>query len=698
MNLDTICNQIYIVAINEAKLQNHQYITPEHFLYASLMFDSGKDLIEKSGGDVARISKELQDFLKANMSKLNGEKPIESFSLIEMFEIAAKQVINCDKDIITLGNLILAVYSLKESYAAHVLNVNNVDRLSMMRYLANESRIKEPEKKTEAVPEMKGKDKDSAFLERYAYNLTDRAKSDLLDPVIGREDVLERTVQVLSRRMKNNPIHVGFPGVGKTAIVEGLAKKIAIGEVPKKLTDSDIFYVDMAAIVAGTKYRGDFEERFIKIIEIISKYKNPIVYLDEIHNIVGAGAVTGGGMDASSLLKPFLAKGKIKFIGSTTYDEYKKYFEKDKALIRRFQKIDIEEPSVESSIEILKGIKEKYEFFHNVIYSDEILKTACELTGKYINDRYLPDKAIDAIDEAGAFLRLYNTDEEPIVVTKNDIERIVSLMAKVPTDSVSSGAVEDLQNLEANLKAKVFGQDKAVEDVVSAIKLSRSGLKDENKPVASLLFVGPTGVGKTEVAKQLSEKLSIKLIRFDMSEYQEKHSVAKLIGSPPGYVGYDEGGILTEEIRRNPHSVLLLDEIEKADPDIFNVLLQVMDYGTLSDNSGNKADFRNVIIILTSNAGARDLGKQIIGFENKSYSKNEIDKAVDKTFAPEFRNRLDGIIVFNNINEQMAVDITKKALSQLEKMLNKKRNFIGILRGINKIHFRKRSLLSIRRT
>ncbi|MDR2940752.1 MAG: AAA family ATPase [Clostridiales bacterium] len=676
MNLDTICNQIYIVARNEAKLQKHQYITPEHFLYASLMFDIGKELIENSGGNVAQINKDLQLFFKQNLNKLHEEGPAESFLLIEMFDIAAKQVYNSEKNIITLGNLVMAIFSLKDSYASYILKKNNVDRLTMIRFISQEAKTKvsysplfdKPvQEKTSGVKEREG-----VFLERFAYSLTERARSSQLDPVIGREDVLERTIQVLSRRVKNNPIHVGYPGVGKTAVVEGLAQKIAEGSVPDKLKGADIFYVDMSAILAGTKYRGDFEERFIKLIEIISKYNNPIIYLDEIHNIVGAGAVSGGGMDASSILKPYLSKGKIKFIGSTTYDEFKKHFEKDKALLRRFQKIDIEEPSINDSIEILKGVKEKYESFHNVIYGSEILKLACELSDKYINDRHLPDKAIDAIDETGAFLRMHSPGDEPVIVTRKDLERTISLMSRVPTDSVSADTIQDLKGLDGSLKTCIFGQDKAIADVVDAIKLSRSGLKDENKPVASLLFVGPTGVGKTEVAKQISEKLSIKLLRFDMSEYQEKHSIAKLIGSPPGYVGFDEGGILTEEIRRNPHCVLLLDEIEKAHPDVFNVLLQVMDYGTLTDNIGKKADFRNAIIIMTSNAGARELGRPLIGFDNRFYSEGEINKAVEKTFSPEFRNRLDGIVVFNNINLEMAINITRKGLSLLGGKLAKK--------------------------
>lgn len=675
MNLDSISNQIYIVAINEAKLQAHEYLLPEHFLYASLMFDVGKEIISSSGGIVELIISDLQKFFETYLKSQETENPVESYSFIKMFEIAAIQSRSSQRDIITIGNLIVAMFSLKESYACYIMKKNNVDKLSMLKYISHDmyDYYKEPtstknEKKNnnEKTPEHKN------ILEKFTQNITQKAKDGLLDKLVGREDIMDRTIQVLCRRLKNNPLHIGNPGVGKTAIVEGLAQKIVDGLVPEQLLSANIFFIDIGTVIAGTKYRGDFEERLLKILEAIKETERPIIYFDEIHTIVGAGAVSGGGMDATSILKPFLTSGKIKFIGTTTFEEYKKYIEKDRALSRRFQRIDIEEPSLDETIKILQGIKDKYEQHHNVIYTDEIIKLICELTSKYMNDRYLPDKAIDAMDETGAYIRMKNKDDFEKVVTIKDIERTISLMVKVPVSSVSLSETKKIQNLEKSLKQTIFGQEKAIESVVSSIKLSKSGLNDTDKPIASLLFVGPTGVGKTEIAKQLSINLDIKLIRYDMSEYQEKHSISKLIGSPPGYVGFEEGGLMTEEIKKTPHCVLLLDEIEKAHPDILNVLLQIMDYGILTDNMGKKSDFKNVIIIMTSNAGAKELSKKIIGFEEKTYDLSRIDKEVEKFFSPEFRNRLDSIVVFNSINKEMAVLIAKKALNQLgDKLKNK---------------------------
>ena len=491
-----------------------------------------------------------------------------------------------------------------------------------------------------------------------------------MDPLIGRQDILQRTLQVLCRRLKNNPVHVGEPGVGKTAITEGLAQLIFENKVPKLLQGSKIYYLDMGSLLAGTKYRGDFEERIKKVLREISKEEKPIVYIDEIHTIVGAGAVSGGSMDASNILKPFLADGKVRFIGSTTYDEYKKHFEKDSALARRFQKIEVPEPSTEDTFDILMGLRDRYEDYHNVTYIEEALKTAVELSGKYIKDRYLPDKAIDVMDEAGAYARLNATNsEETISITVGDIEKIVASIAKIPEQTVSNNETSTLKKLDVNLKKQVFGQSEAIDTLVRAIKRSRAGFNEEEKPIASLLFVGPTGVGKTEVSKQLSKSLAIPLIRFDMSEYQEKHTVSRLIGSPPGYVGYEEGGLLVEAIKKTPHCVLLLDEIEKAHPDIYNVLLQVMDYATLTDNTGKKADFRSVILIMTSNAGAREASKNIIGFGDRMLSGGAVIKEVERVFSPEFRNRLDNIIVFNKIDETMALQIAKKAMKQFEEKL-----------------------------
>lgn len=671
MNLDNISNQIYIVAINEAKLQAHEYILPEHFLYASLMFDIGKEIISSSGGIVELIISDLQIFFEKYSKNKGTDDPIQSFSFMKMFEIAAMNSKNIEEGKITIGNLLVSIFSLKESYACYILLKNNTNKLAMLKYISHELKEETIKKNDKNSDDLNLDNKN--ILDKFTQNITEKAKKGLLDKLIGREDIMDRTIQVLCRRLKNNPLHVGNPGVGKTSIIEGLAKKIVDGSVPEQLLNANIYFIDIATVIAGTKYRGDFEERLLKILEAIKKTEKPIIYFDEIHTIVGAGAVSGGGMDATSILKPFLARGDIKFIGTTTFEEYKKYIEKDRALSRRFQRIDIEEPSVEETIKILQGIKDKYEEYHKVIYTDKIIRLVCELTNKYMNDRYLPDKAIDAMDETGAYIRMKNKNGFEKVVTAEDIERTISLMVKVPASSLSTSEVKKVQNLEKSLKQNIFGQEKAIESVVSCIKLSKSGLNDMDKPIASLLFVGPTGVGKTEIAKQLATNLGIKLIRYDMSEYQEKHSIAKLIGSPPGYVGFEEGGLITEEIKKTPHCVLLLDEIEKAHSDILNVMLQIMDYGILTDNRGKKTDFKNVIIIMTSNAGAKELGKKVIGFEEKVEDLTRIDKEVEKAFSPEFRNRLDSIVVFNHINKEMAVLIAKKALDELvEKLKNKK--------------------------
>ncbi len=659
MKLDNICNQVYAVAVNEARIQNHEYITPEHFLYAALMFEAGKDLIVSCGGNLQEIQKELLDYFENYIPKNVSENPVDSYEFVKMFELAMAQAHINGSEVVFLSNIFIAIYSLPQSFASYILLKNGVNRISILKAVAVKTEVQNEEKETED-------DEDTVFLKSFTTELVLKAKAGQLDPLVGREDILERTIQVLCRRLKNNPVHVGDPGVGKTAIVEGLAQRVNSKEnIPEKLKNAQIFYVDLGLLLAGTKYRGDFEERLVKLVNIISKYENPIIYLDEIHTVVGAGSVSGGGMDASSIFKPFLAKGHIKFIGSTTYEEYKKYFEKDRALTRRFQKIDVPEPDIDESIKILLGIKQKYENYHNVSYSQEIIELTCKLADKHINDRAMPDKAIDVLDEAGAFLRMNSSSCTAIAVEEKDIERTVALIAKVPVKSISGSETDKLKNLKSELSDNIFGQDEAINTVVSAIKASRSGLNEREKPVASLLFVGPTGVGKTEVCKQLAEHLNIKLLRYDMSEYQEKHSVARLIGSPPGYVGFEEGGLLTEAIRKTPHCVLLLDEIEKAHTDIYNVLLQIMDYGTLTDNIGKKADFRNVILIMTSNAGAKEIGRRIIGYDEKRESSKAIDKAVENIFSPEFRNRLDEIVVFRHVDKDMAILIAKKAISKL---------------------------------
>lgn len=668
MKLDNISNQIYIVAFNEAKLQCHEYITPEHFLYAALLFDTGREIIENCGADIENVKKELIDFFESKLLKIENIEPIESFELINMFENASNHAASADKNIVTLGDIIVSILGLPESFCAYILSKNGVKMSVLLKYISHGMYSKDKNDKSK-----KDNEKELEFLNLYTTDLTSLALNKKLDPLIGREDIIERTLQVLSRRTKNNPIHVGAPGVGKTAIVEGIAQIIASGKAPDVIKDSKIYYLDMSSILAGTKYRGDFEERFIKVLDIILKEKSPIIYIDEIHTIVGAGSVSGSAMDATSILKPYLLKNNLKIIGSTTHSEYKKYFEKDRALVRRFQKIDVIEPSVDDCIKILNGIKTKYESFHNVKYTEDAISNACILSNKYIQDKHLPDKAIDVIDEAGAFAKLkLNSKNKPITINTDIIEKIISQTAKIPIEKVSSSETEKLKQLESNLKKAIFGQDKAIESIVNAIMASRSGLNEYEKPVANLLFVGPTGVGKTEVAKQLSKTLDITLQRFDMSEYQEKHSVARLIGSPPGYVGYEEGGILTEAINKNPYCVLLLDEIEKAHPDILNVLLQVMDYGKLTDNTGKHSDFRNVILIMTSNAGAKDINKHVIGFEDKTLKNEAVKTEVEKIFSPEFRNRLDDIIQFNSVNDEMAVLIAKKSINRLKAKLKTK--------------------------
>lgn len=668
MKLNLLANQIYVVAINEARIQGHEYLTPEHFLYAVLMFEGGREIIEYSGGSIPDMKRDLMDFFYEFMPKSKNSSPSDSVEFVKMLELAAATAHGSGINVISASDLVAAMFNLHESFAAYIMLKNGVSRFSVLRFISQErNRVEQQE-----APAPNTKEREELFLSQFTVNLTDKAKRKGLDPLIGREEIIERTIQVLCRRLKNNPIHVGDPGVGKTAIVEGIAQLIAEGCVPGLLAETNIFHIDMGTVLAGTKYRGDFEERLIKLLEIISRTKNPIVYIDEIHTVVGAGAVSGGGMDATGILKPYLAKGELRFIGSTTYEEYKKYFEKDRALVRRFQRIDVPEPSAQDSVMILKGLRTRYEEYHNVIYTDEIVTRICSLTGKHMHDRFLPDKAIDVMDETGAFARMSETIGCTRVITEKDIERTVALMAKIPEDSISGSEIERLKNLSSNIKARVFGQDEAVERVVDAIKLSRSGLAEGEKPVASLLFVGPTGVGKTEIAKQLSEHLGISLQRFDMSEYQEKHAVARLIGSPPGYVGYEEGGLLTEVIRKTPHCVLLLDEIEKAHGDILNVLLQIMDYGRLTDTMGKKADFRNVIIIMTSNAGAKELNKRVIGFEDKTMSSYAIEKEVERVFSPEFRNRLDATVLFNQIDRRMSLLIAKKELDKLSRRLQEK--------------------------
>ncbi|MCX7745800.1 MAG: ATP-dependent Clp protease ATP-binding subunit ClpA [Clostridia bacterium] len=679
MKIDYITDKIIMAAFNEAKQRRHEFFTAEHILYAALFFEEVQEIIESCDGDIESIKSALDKHLQEAMPEVDDVDPVGSLGVNNILQSAAAHCMSSGKNEIKIGDVLAAIFTEKESFAAYILELNGIKRLDILKYISHGSSL--IPKVEKVVPEKLGEDMDENeeqpkgkkdFISHFTVELVEKAKAGEIDPLIGREDILQRTVQVLSRRLKNNPIHVGDPGVGKTAITEGLARMIAENRAPTPLQGCKIYSLDMGSLLAGTKYRGDFEERIKRVLNEIEIEGRAIVYIDEIHTVVGAGSVSDGSMDASNILKPFLSSARIRFIGSTTYEEYKKYFDKDRALSRRFQKIEVPEPSIEDTYLILAGLKDRYEEFHGVIYSETALKHAAELSAKYINDRHLPDKAIDLIDEAGAYARLNSNPEEVIEITDKDIERIVSFIAKIPEKSVSNSEIEKLKDLDKQLKENIFGQDTAIDTVVKAIKRSRAGFNEGEKPVASLLFVGPTGVGKTEVSKQLSSTLGIPLVRFDMSEYQEKHTVARLIGAPPGYVGYEEGGLLTDAIRKTPYCVLLLDEVEKAHPDVFNVLLQIMDYATLTDNNGKKADFRNVILIMTSNAGAREIGKTLIGFEKRIIDRSAITKEVERIFSPEFRNRLDEIVVFNHINDEMALLIAKKAVRQFAEKLSAK--------------------------
>lgn len=678
MELDLIANKILSAAYTSAKENKHEFLTPEHILYSSLFFDEGVQLVENCGGNISKLKLDLEEYFKDNVPQQDDGEPIQTVSFNRVIQTAAMHCFSAGKQFVKIGDIIAAMYTETESFAAYYLQKHGITRLKILEYISHGITVVNGSNEKKEEPSYSSSETNtdtgsSEFLAQYTTEYVKRARSGKIDPVIGREDVLQRTIHVLSRRTKNNPIHVGEPGVGKTAITEGLATMIAEGKVPEKLKSSRIFALDMGSLIAGTKYRGDFEERIKKVLNELSKIDKAIVYIDEIHTVVGAGAVSGGALDASNILKPYLTSGSLRFIGSTTYDEYKKHFEKDGALSRRFQKIDITEPTINQTIDILKGLKEKYESFHKVEYSEDALMAAAELSSKYINDRKLPDKAIDVIDETGALARLEAGDTPHIVTVKKDlIEKTVAQIARIPEMEVGESEIDKLKVLDHEIKKSVFGQDIAVDMVVRAIRSSRVGFSDGEKPVASLLFVGPTGVGKTELSKQLALKLGIPLLRYDMSEYQEKHAVARLIGAPPGYVGYEEGGLLTESIRKNPHCVLLLDEIEKAHSDIFNVLLQVMDYATLTDNNGKKADFRNVILIMTSNAGAKEVGKSLIGFENREIDRSAILKEVERVFLPEFRNRLDGVVVFKPIDMEMAYRIVNKTVEQFAQKLRQK--------------------------
>lgn len=679
MEISREVNEIILKSYDFAKSNKDEFITAEHLLYGITFEDRFINALEELNYNAIDLRKKLDEYISEYIEEGNTDSPVESYSFQQAIIKASEQAIFSSKKSITMEHLISAIYDLENSYASFYLQEEGIEKRDLLYKLCHENYNNDDyiseglisEENEEIDNEINVNNKKD-LIKTLTVNLNEQVKGENSDPLIGREEILERTIQILCRRTKNNPIHVGEPGVGKTAITLGLARLINSGNVPEKLKNAEIFSLDIGAALAGTKYRGDFEERIKKVLNEIELHENPIVYIDEIHNIVGAGAIDGGALDTSNLLKPYLVGGKVKFIGATTFDEYKKYFEKDKALSRRFQTIEVKETSIEETIKIINGLKSNYESYHNVKYTNNAIKIAVELSSKYINDRFLPDKAIDIIDEAGAYASMNRSDLNEVLINEKVIEDVISRICHIPKNTVEKDEVSSLKDLEKNLEGNIFGQDKAIHEVVRCIKISRAGLNNENKPISSLLFVGPTGVGKTEVAKTLANSLGVKLIRFDMSEYAEKHAAAKLIGAPPGYVGYEEGGLLTDTIRKNPYCVLLLDEVEKAHPDILNVLLQVMDYATLSDNQGRKADFRNVILIMTSNAGAKDIGKSVIGFGERVIQGEAIMEEVKKFFTPEFRNRLDKIVVFNHLNKEMALNIARRELNKFNEQLLKK--------------------------
>lgn len=687
MNLSKELGVALSEAFQYALVNGYAYVTPELLVLKMSELPDFDRALRRCGGDVYELAEDLEDYGNEYLSGLGSGEPELSTGLNTLFSIAGQQAANSGRNVVDLAHVAYALWELKDSYAVYYLEKQGIDRTELLMQLAGSTGTEsgEDDDKTGAVmrrhPEKThagGKTADDPeSWQTYAPCLNDML--DDVNPLIGREEELERTIQILCRRDKNNPLHIGEPGVGKTAITYGLARRINEGKVPEPLTGSRIFMLDMGGMIAGTQYRGDFEKRFKHVLGEIAKEERPIIYIDEIHTLTGAGAVGESAHDASNMLKPYLSGGHIRFMGATTFEEHKKHFENNKSLARRFQNVEIREPSEEDTVCILEGLRERYESFHGVHYEDGVFEYAVNMSAKHINERFLPDKAIDLIDEAGAYRRLHPIEradqddaEGKQPVSKEVISEVLTGICRVPLETVEADEAAGLATLEERLGARVFGQDEALSQVVNAIKFSRAGLSEEDKPLASLLFVGPTGVGKTEVARSLSEELGARLIRFDMSEYAEKHAVAKLIGSPAGYVGYEEGGLLTEEIRKNPSAVLLLDEIEKAHPEIFGVLLQVMDYATLTDNQGRKADFRNVVLIMTSNAGANRLGKKGIGFRSGYVDDSALMEEVKRTFQPEFRNRLNKIVTFNGMDDEMAARVVDKKIRELGNLLRKK--------------------------
>jgi ATP-dependent Clp protease ATP-binding subunit ClpA len=660
-------------AVKEAKKRRHEYVCLEHVFFAILHDSKGVDIIENCGGNVERLKNTLGIFLDERLEAISGDGDYviqQTTGFQRVIQRAVNHARSAEKNEVAVGDILASILQEKDSNAAYFLKTEGITRLDILNYISHGGSSKSSTQGEGLKTEKKKKGKS---VETFTVDLVEMASQGKLDPLIGRESEMERTMQVLCRRRKNNPVFVGEPGVGKTAIAEGLAQKIYRGEVPDILKNSRIYSLDLGALLAGTKFRGDFEQRLKNVISELKNEKNVILMIDEIHTIVGAGATSSGSMDASNILKPVLTTGELRCIGSTTYEEFKNHFEKDRALSRRFEKIEVAEPSVAQTVQILKGLKSRYEKHHGIGYTDTALKAAAELSAKYINDRYLPDKAIDVIDEAGAFIRLSGFSRRK-KIHPSDIEKIVAGMARIPNKSVSASDKASLAKLEDRLKAVVFGQDSALNSLVTSIKRSRAGLGTPDKPIGSFLFTGPTGVGKTEVARQVAMIMGIQFARFDMSEYMEKHAVARLIGAPPGYVGFEQGGLLTDAIRKHPYSVLLLDEIEKAHSDLFSILLQVMDHATLTDNNGRKADFRNVIIIMTSNAGAREIITTPIGFGwTRDDTRKKGEKAIERFFSPEFRNRLDNVINFNPLDVEIMEKVVDKFIAELKQQLSVKK-------------------------
>jgi ATP-dependent Clp protease ATP-binding subunit ClpA len=674
------------IAVDEAVKRRHEYVTLEHLLYALLSDSVANDVLNHCGANFDEIRKSLDDYFNEVIEKMpeNVQLMPELTSTFQgIIQFAMLQAEGSGQKAVDGGNMLAAMYQTEQSYAVYILLQQGISRLDVLNYISHGI------SKIEGLgdPLLDGMDDEFGDrgnqprkkpLESFTVELVAKAAEGNIDPIIGREKEIERTIQVLCRRRKNNPLYVGEPGVGKTALAEGLALKIHEGDVPEVLKGAKVFALDMGAVLAGTRYRGDFEQRFKAIITDLMKEENAILFIDEIHTIVGAGAVSGGALDASNILKPALAAGELRCIGSTTYAEYKAAFERDRALARRFQKIEIGEPTIEETYQILQGLKKFYEAHHGVRYSDESLRVTAELSAKYLHDRFLPDKAIDVIDEVGAAMKLLPEDQRPNMITVTMVENVLARMAKIPPKTVVSDEKDRLKTLRDDLKSYLYGQDEAVDKVVEAIQISRAGLSQPNRPVGSFLFSGPTGVGKTELSKQLAEQLGIEFIRFDMSEYAEPHTVSRLIGAPPGYVGFDQGGLLTEAIMKTPHAVLVLDEIEKAHPNLFNLLLQVMDNATLTDNNGKKADFRNVILIMTTNAGARELSSGGVGFRNGSQSKGNAKGAIERTFSPEFRNRLDAWVPFKALDLDVIKMVVDKFIKELNGQLAEKRVLVKL--------------------